>query len=69
MRSRYYVRRAVGGRRTETYGPFGNLYLAIAKARELVKAYPTAAVRIDDWTGSLFVDRDSLVEKCPPNSD
>ncbi len=45
------------------------MYLAIAKARELVKAYPTAAVRIDDWTGSLVVDRDSLVEKCPPNSD
>jgi hypothetical protein len=62
--SRYYVRRAARGSRTETHGPFGNLYLAIAKGCELLKAYPTAATSIDDGADILIFDEESLREKC-----
>lgn len=55
---------AAGGNRTETRGPFGNLYLAIAKGCELLKAYPTAAVSIDDGAGILIFDEESLRENC-----
>jgi hypothetical protein len=60
--SRYYVRRAARGSRTETHGPFGNLYLAIAKGCELLKAYPTAAASIDDGADILIFDEESLRE-------
>jgi hypothetical protein len=61
--SKYYVRRALPGGRAGTHGPFGNLYLAIAKGRDLVKAYPTATVTIEDGAGFLVLDGDFLREK------
>jgi hypothetical protein len=50
----------VGPKRT---GPSAIYTCSIAKGCELLKAYPTAAVSIDDGAGILIFDEESFREK------
>jgi hypothetical protein len=55
------------GRRTETHGPFASLYLAMAKACELLKMHPIAVVSIDNGDSGLIADDDFLPRNANQN--